>query len=59
MPLTRLMVALFVAMEPLESFGLHCRISELPLLTVSLLLKYLLYLLADTYASDDDIHQDT
>ena len=61
MLLTRIMAVLSGAMEPLAVLipGFCHRIIELPLLNVSLLLRCLLYLLADTYVSDDDIHQDT
>ena len=60
MPLTKLMVALSGARETFEGLtpGYRRRTIGL-LLTVSLLLEYLLYLLADARASDDDIHQDT
>ena len=46
---TRIMAVLTGAMER--------RVIELPLLNVSLLLQCLLYLLADTYASDNNIRQ--
>lgn len=41
------------------SGAMEHHIGGLPTLTVSSLLEYLLYLLANTRASDDDIHQDT